>query len=68
MARYWGRPVDRIVQNSDGASATRLALRRMLATGDDRLAGTRVVIWQFAARELTTGDWRELDLPSPNQR
>ena len=58
-----GRPVDRIVQNSDSAYATRLALRRMLATGDDRLAGKRVVIWQFAARELTIGDWRVIELP-----
>jgi alginate O-acetyltransferase complex protein AlgJ len=58
-----GRPVDRIVQNSDGAYATRLALRRMLATGEDRLAGTRVVIWQFAARELAMGDWRVIELP-----
>ena len=68
LSHALGRPVDRIVQNSDGASATRLALRRMLATGDDRLAGTRVVIWQFAARELPIGDWRVLGLPSPNQR
>ena len=63
-----GRPVDRIVQNSDGAYATRLALRRMLATGEDRLAGTRVVIWQFAARELTIGDWRVFELPEATLR
>jgi alginate O-acetyltransferase complex protein AlgJ len=63
-----GRPVDRIVQNSDGAYATRLALRRMLATGDDRLAGKRVLIWQFAARELAIGDWQVIVLPAPNAR
>jgi alginate O-acetyltransferase complex protein AlgJ len=49
------RPVDRIVQNDQGAYATREMLRR---AGDDRLAGKRVVIYQFAARELMFGDWK----------
>lgn len=57
------RPVDRIVQNDNGAHATRLSLSRTLATGEDRLAGKRVVIYQFAARELAVGDWRLIDLP-----
>jgi alginate O-acetyltransferase complex protein AlgJ len=51
------RPVDRITQNDEGAYATRAALRR---AGADRLAGKRVVIYQFAARELGFGDWRLL--------
>ena len=51
------RPVDRITQNDEGAHATRVALRR---AGADRLAGKRVVIYQFAARELGLGDWRVL--------
>lgn len=54
------RPVDRIVQNADGAFATRLLLRD---AGPARLARTRVVIWQFATRELASGDWRLMDLP-----
>ena len=54
------RPLDRIVQNDDGAFATRLLLQR---SGPQRLASTRVVIWQFAARELRSGDWRILELP-----
>jgi alginate O-acetyltransferase complex protein AlgJ len=62
------RPVDRIVQNDDGAYATRLSLRRILAAGEDRLAGTRVVIYQFAARELAVGDWRLIDLPAAAAR
>lgn len=56
------RPVDRIVQNDEGASATRLMLQRELAAGDDRLAATRVVVWQFSARELAVGDWVVLPL------
>jgi len=31
-------------------------------SGDDRLVGKRVVIYEFAARELAFGDWRLIDL------
>ena len=53
------RPVDRIIQNDQGAHAT----RALLAAEPARLAGTRVVIWQFAARELAFGDWRIIEMP-----
>jgi alginate O-acetyltransferase complex protein AlgJ len=53
-----GRPVDRIVQNDAGAYATREQLQR---GGPERLAGKRVVIWQFAARELASGDWKVIE-------
>lgn len=56
------RPVDTILQNDAGASATRQILSRELAQGEDRLTGKRVVVWQFAARELAVGDWRLLDM------
>lgn len=56
------RPLDRIVQNDNGAFATRQRLARELAVGNDRLAGKKLVIWEFAARELTDGDWKLLDL------
>ena len=59
-----GRPIDRLVQNDNGAFATREALARELAGGRDRLAGKRVVVYQFATRELTHGDWRLVDLDS----
>jgi alginate O-acetyltransferase complex protein AlgJ len=58
-----GRPVDRIAQNDDGAYATRQALARELARGKDRLAGKRVVIWEFAVRELAVGDWKTISWP-----
>jgi hypothetical protein len=53
-----GRPVDRIVQNDDAAFATRQLLQR---AGAERLAGKRVVVWQFAARELASGDWKVIE-------
>jgi len=62
------RPVDTILRNDDGAYATREMLSRELARGEDRLAGKKVVIWQFAARELAVGDWKLLDMTLKQQR
>ena len=56
------RPVDLIAVNDHGAWATRDLLVRELARGSDRLAGKRVVVWQFAERELADGDWKILPL------
>jgi hypothetical protein len=61
---YWSgpRPIDCILRNSDGAFATREILSRELARGKDRLAGKKLVIWEFAARELAFGDWKMLSM------
>jgi alginate O-acetyltransferase complex protein AlgJ len=56
------RPIDCILHNDRGAVAGREALSRELARGRDRLAGKKLVIWQFTDRELAFGDWRLLDL------
>jgi len=56
-------PVDAILRNDAGAHATREILARDLAQGHDRLAGKRVVVWEFAMRELSVGDWKIIDLP-----
>jgi len=56
------RPLDRIARNAGGALATRQMLSRELARGRDRLAGKKLVIWQFAARELSAGDWKPLTM------
>ena len=57
-----GVPLDCILRNSDGAFATREILSRELARGRDRLAGKKLVIWEFAARELAFGDWKMLEM------
>ena len=57
-----GHPLDCILRNSDGAFATREILSRDLARGRDRLAGKKLVIWEFAARELAFGDWKLLEM------
>lgn len=63
LALALGAPVEVVARNDQGAFATRLELAAELARGRDRLAGKRVVVWQFAARELSFGDWRVVPLP-----
>ena len=57
-----GKPLDAILRNSDGAFATREILSRELARGRDRLAGKKLVVWEFAARELSGGNWKLLPM------
>ena len=57
-----GRPVDAILRNDAGAFATRQLLANELKRGRDRLAGKKVVVWEFAIRELANGDWKMLDM------
>ena len=57
-----GRPLDCILRNSDAAYATREILSRDLARGSDRLAGKKLVVWEFAARELAFGDWKMIEM------
>jgi len=56
------RPLDRIARNDQAAFAPREILARDMARGHDRLQGKRVVVYQFAARELAVGDWKMIDL------
>jgi len=62
LAYYLGRPLDRLIRNDAGAHATREMLAKELQRGSDRLAGKKVVIWEFASRELACGDWKLLPL------
>lgn len=62
LSFYLNKPLDVIVQNDGGSYATRELLAADLARGRDRLANKKLVIWQFAARELSQGDWRIIPL------
>jgi alginate O-acetyltransferase complex protein AlgJ len=65
-----------MTRNAGGAAATRQALADELARHQaqvnrgqapavrERLADTRVVVWQFAMRELSFGNWRPVTLPT----
>ena len=54
-----GAPVDCLSTAHDGAFKTRETLMKH----PERLANKSVVVWQFAMRELSFGDWRLLDIP-----
>jgi hypothetical protein len=56
------RPLDRITRNDNGSHATREFLAGEMARGRDRLAGKRLVIYQFAIRELAVGNWKRISL------
>lgn len=65
LAMNLGCGVDRIVRNDSGSFATREMLANDLARGRDRLAGKKVVVWEFADREFSWGDWVPVQLPEP---
>jgi len=64
---YLKRPVDVIARNDAGAYATRQLLANELKSGNDRLRGKTLVIYEFAIRELADGDWKMLDLTLGNK-
>lgn len=63
-----GQSVDLLARNDSGAYVTREMLSLELQRGRDRLFGKKVVVWEFAERELSFGDWKLLDLKLGEQR
>ena len=55
------RPVDCIAVNAGGASTA----RKTLALSPGRLAGKRLVVYEFAMRDLASGDWKVTPLVEP---
>ena len=68
LAASLGRPIDKIAVNAGGAFGARERLVSELAEGRDRLAGKKIVIWQFAQRELAVGNWKTLPLPDEESK
>lgn len=60
------RPLDAIIRNAGGSYASREILAEQMRSGRDRLSGKRLVIWEFAARDLASGDWKLINLPDPS--
>lgn len=65
LALRLGRSVDIIALNDGGVNTARANLARR----HDPLAGKRVVIWQFAARDLavSNGDWQFIEIAEPQE-
>ena len=59
------RPIDKIAINAGGSFASRRALAQQLASGVDRLAGKKGVVYEFSMRDLTEGDWKLIHMAHP---
>lgn len=59
------RPLNRLTRNDAGAHATRELLADALRRDPGFLDSAKVVVWQFAERELSFGDWKPIALPEP---
>ncbi len=59
LALRLGQSIDVIAQNDGGVNTVRATLCRQ----SDRLRGKKLVIWQFAARDLvvSSGEWKQID-------
>ena len=68
LSFYLQRPVDCLARNDNGSFVTREMLSLELARGRDRLAGKRVVVYQFAARELAIGNWKIVEMKLGEER
>ncbi|RHJ87652.1 hypothetical protein [Parabacteroides sp. AM08-6] len=62
LSYFLQQPIDVIRRNDEASIATRKILEAEQKGGRDRLAGKKVVIWEFAMRELTQGNWTLLDM------
>lgn len=62
-----GHPMDLLAQNDAGAKASRQLLMDALKVDPKRLDGVKVVIWEFADRELAVGDWAPMTLPAKKE-
>lgn len=56
------QPIDLLARNDSGAYVTREMLSQELSRGRDRLDGKKLVVWEFAERELAFGDWKDIAL------
>jgi len=61
LARHLARPVRPFVRNDGGARASREQFAQALRRGELDLTHLKVVVWQFAERELAQGDWVTID-------
>ncbi len=65
LAYHLGRDVDRMVMDGGGPVGTREQLDRESRQDVQRLHTTKVVVLEFAVRELAIGRWRVIPLRKP---
>ena len=68
LAFEFGAPVDVLGVRGSGATSARVSLARRARASSDYLAGKKVIIWCFGARELTQADaWKLVPLMKPQE-
>ena len=68
LAFELGAPVDVLAVRGSGATSARVSLARRARASSDYLAGKKVIIWCFGARELTQADaWKLVPLIKPQE-
>jgi alginate O-acetyltransferase complex protein AlgJ len=68
LAFELGAPVDVLAVRGSGATSARVSLARRARANSDYLAGKKVIIWCFGARELTQADaWKLIPLLKPQE-
>lgn len=68
LSYYLKRPVDHVGVPNGGSWGARLKLANQMWAGNDRLAGKKLVIYEFVARDLSFGNWKSIDMPMPKRR
>ncbi|MCY2968545.1 MAG: hypothetical protein NT069_33795 [Planctomycetota bacterium] len=63
LASHSQTQVDAIALNAGGAVASRREFARAWRRNPERFTNLKVVIWEFAVRELSFGDWSRVELP-----
>ena len=66
LALRLGTSVDLLAVRGSGATAARVSLARRARANPEWMENKRVVIWVFAARELTESSWDKIPLRRPN--
>lgn len=63
IAFHLGRPVDAIIREGGAATWVRDALAAQIRNDPQRYSKTRVIVYEFSARELAASRWEVTNLP-----
>jgi len=58
------RPVQYVSIPNGGSWASRLWLKQQIEKGQDPLIGKKLVVWEFTARDFSSGDWKSYSMPA----
>lgn len=64
LACELSRPIDNVAVPNGGSWGARFKLRELMTRGENHLTGKKLVIWEFAARDLSSGNWMPCELPA----